>query len=471
MKKAASFWAPAAWVDGAWQTQVWLRCDDQGRWSQVRAGVPMPSAAPSATLSPCEPLHVLPGPVLPGMVNAHSHAFQRSFAGLTERRQSAQDDFWSWRDRMYQTALRISAQQLTAVAQQLYAEMLAGGYTHVCEFHYLHHQPNGQPYAPHTHMAQALAQAAQHTGMGLTLLPVLYERSGFGQTTLRDDQRRFATGPEEVAAMRQEIRAWGLPQVDAGVAIHSLRAASEASIHRLCELSANDPGPIHIHVAEQTAEVEDCLAATGCRPVEWLTRHVPLNARWHLVHATHTRPDEVLGVSSSGAGVVLCPTTEANLGDGLADVEGWLRQGAPVSIGSDSHVCRHWPQELQLLEYGQRLVQRKRNVTADPEGEQPGTATRLFQAAQQGGAAAAAWSHHGLRVGARADLLVLDTHAPGLLGVPEAAWLDALVFATDSPAFSQVWVAGQPVVKEGRHQRQAEIALQFAQVMRELHAQ
>lgn len=463
------FWAPHAWVDGTWCSHVMLQCDASGRWTEVRAAVPQHQAQSQAEQRG-ETLEMLPGPALPGMVNAHSHAFQRSFAGLTEQRHAQQDDFWSWRDRMYQIALRIAPEQLTAVAKQLYTEMLCGGYTHVCEFHYVHHQSDGRPYPQHTRMARALADAARQVGMGLTLLPVLYERAGFAQPRLREDQRRFATQAEDVAAMRQDIRSWNLAGVEAGAAVHSLRAASPASIQRLWHLSATDSGPIHIHVAEQTAEVDDCVAATGFRPVEWLAREVPLNARWHLVHATHTVPSEVRAVCQVQAGVVLCPSTEANLGDGLADVEGWLTQGAAVSIGSDSHVCRRWPQELQLLEYGQRLHRRQRNVLADPAGQQPSTAARLFNAVQRGGAAAAGWASHGLRVGARADLLVLDTAAPGLAGVPQACLLDALVFAAEGGVFSQVWVSGQQVVHEGRHLHQTEIAREFTQVMQTLHA-
>ena len=463
--RAQSLWAPQAWVGGRWERDVFLRCDAQGVWTDVLWGV-----SASAAQARDAATHLLPGPALPGMVNAHSHAFQRSFAGLAERREAAQDDFWSWRDRMYQTALRISAEQLTLVARQLYAEMLVGGYTHVCEFHYLHHQPDGQPYTERTHMARALAQAAQEAGIGLTLLPVLYERGGFQQPTLRADQRRFTTHAEDVAAMRQDIRHWQLPLVDAGAAIHSLRAASAASIDRLCELSTGDPGPLHIHVAEQTAEVNDCMAATGLRPVAWLTQHVPLNAHWHLVHATHTEPAEVEAVARSGAGVVLCPTTEANLGDGLADMLSWLAHDTPISIGSDSHVCRLWPHELKLLEYGQRLIHRQRNVLAAPDQGQPSTAARLFEAAQRGGSAAAAWTRHGLTPGARADLLVMDPLAPGLAGVPANALLDALVFVTDAPAFAQVWVAGKQVVHQGRHVKHDEITQDFSQVMQALHA-
>ena len=426
--------APHAWVGGRWQAEVLLEIAPDGTWGAVIPGVTTPPADAQR----------LPGPVLPGLVNAHSHAFQRAFAGLAERREGTHDDFWSWRDRMYGVALRITPEELQVVATSLYREMRAGGYTHVCEFHYLHHAPDGTPYPDRCAMARSLAQAAQEAGLGLTLLPVLYERAGFTQPQLRADQRRFATTVDEVIAMRDEIRSWRMSGVDAGVAVHSLRAARGESIAALAQRCADDPGPIHIHIAEQTVEVDDCGAATGQRPIEWLFANVRLDARWHLVHATHATPEEIESVARTGAGVVVCPTTEANLGDGLFDLPRWLAAGVPLSVGSDSHVSRQWPRELQLLEYGQRLVQRRRNVAAAPERGEPSTAQRLFQAMLRGGAAAASQTLWGLKSGARADAIVLNLTVDALAGVPTDSLLDTLVFATDLPAFGQSWVAGRP---------------------------
>jgi formimidoylglutamate deiminase len=450
-------WAPQAWIGGRWQTQVLLTVDRSGCFSAVQAGVPAPAGAT-----------VLPGPVLPAMVNAHSHAFQRAFAGLAERRSGADDDFWGWRDRMYAVALRLSPDTLRAVAGQLYAELLQGGYTQVVEFHYLQHQPDGQPYPDRLALSQALMQAAADTGIGLTLLPVLYERAGFTQPTLRDDQRRFATSAADVLSLSRAIRSAGQPRVTAGVAIHSLRAAQPASITQLQRALDGDPGPIHIHIAEQTAEVDDCLAATGQRPIDWLARHVPLDARWHLVHATHATPAEIDGVGRAGAGVVLCPSTEANLGDGLADLPGWLASGAALSLGSDSHVARSWVAELRLLEEGQRLTLRQRNVAAAPDQGQDATAARLFDRHLAGGAAAAGLARWGLAPGARADLLVLDTQADGLAGVPSTHLLDALVFATTAPAIAEVWVAGQRRVAGGAHAQRAALRSAFVDAMAQL---
>lgn len=453
MSLARTLWAPWAWLDGAWLPDVRLRVDSQGHWSEVVAHTPMPGDAEQ-----------LPGPVLPALVNAHSHAFQRAFVGLAERRDSESDDFWSWRDRMYGVALRITPEQLFDVARHLYTELLAGGYTHTCEFHYLQHAPDGAAYADPLAMSQALAHAAAAAGMGLTLLPVLYERAGFAQSSLREDQRRFATNVQSVLSLRDAIRAWRLPDVSAGVAVHSLRAARPESLRELAAALHGDSGPVHIHVAEQTAEVDDCLAATGARPIEWLAQQGWLDARWQLVHATHATPQEITAVAASGAGVVLCPGTEANLGDGLCDLPRWLAAEVPLSLGSDSHVTRSWPEELRWLEYGQRLRLRQRNVAAAP-GSVPATAARLFGRMAAGGARAAGLPHWGLRVGARADLLVLNTQDAGLLGLPTEGLLDATVFAAAQRPFLRTLAAGRWVAADAA---QAVAAQGFALTMRKL---
>jgi formimidoylglutamate deiminase len=423
-----ALWAPQAWIDGRWQAEVLLEAGSDGHWQRISPGCPAP-----------EGVQRLEGPVLPGLVDAHSHAFQRAFVGLAERRDGEHDDFWSWRDRMYGVALRITPEQLRAVAAHLYTELLAGGYTQVCEFHYLQHQSDGEPYADPAAMAWALADAAAEAGIGLTLLPAVYERAGFSAESLRPDQRRFRAGAAEVLALQRRVRAAGRPLLDCGAALHSLRAARPESLQQLAERS---DGPLHIHVAEQQAEVRDCLAATGCRPIEWLLRHAALDARWQLVHATHTVTSEIDGVGRAGAGVVLCPGTEANLGDGLPDLRGWLAAGVPLSLGSDSQVTRGWSEELRWLEYAQRLQQQQRNVAAAP-GLQPATAARLFDRVLAGGAAAAGCARWGLQPGARADLLVLDLQEPALVGLPPSHGLDGLVFAAPARPFARVLVAGR----------------------------
>ena len=424
------YWAPRAWLDGRWAERVLLRVGGDGHWAEVAPGT---AAPPQAEL--------LAGPVLPGLVDAHSHAFQRAFAGLAERRDSDADDFWSWRDRMYRVALRITPAQLRAVAAQLYVELLRGGYTQVCEFHYLQHQPDGRPYDDRLELSWALADAAADAGIGLTLLPVLYQRAGFTQAALRADQRRFAADADAVLALQRGLAAAGRPLLNAGVAIHSLRAAEPAAIARL--VAGLGEVPIHIHVAEQTAEVDDCLQATGRRPIEWLAQHTPLDARWQLVHATHSTRAEIDAVARSGAGVVICPSTEGNLGDGFADLPGWLQAGVPLAIGSDSQVTRAWPEELRWLEYGQRLLHRRRNVSAAPDEGLASTAARLLQRALPGGGGAAGFAGWGLQPGARADLLVIDTEDASLLGVPAERLLDVLVFSGPAQPFRDVMVAGR----------------------------
>jgi formimidoylglutamate deiminase len=426
--------APLAWVQGRWQRDVLLSIEN-GRWSEVAVGRPRPPDA--------EPLS---GPLIPSLVNAHSHAFQRAFVGLAERREAGQDDFWSWRDRMYALALRISPEQLRAVATQLYGELLRGGYTQVCEFHYLHHPADpgngGQAFEDELAMAWALTEAAADAGIGLTLMPVVYTRSGFGAATLRPDQHRFAADADWAWQASQRIQAAGLPRVNAGIALHSLRGASPEDIARLVELVGDEDLPIHIHVSEQTAEVDDCLAATGRRPIEWLADKVGLDPRWQLVHATHAQPHEIEAVAASGAGLVICPGTEANLGDGFAELPHWLAAGVPMTVGSDSQVTRGWVEELRWLEYGQRLRLRQRNVSAEP-GSEPSSAARLFDAAVTGGARAAGFAAWGLVPGARADAIVLNRDADALRGLPDEALLDAVVFGSNGSPWLSVWVAGR----------------------------
>ncbi|KQW41943.1 MULTISPECIES: formimidoylglutamate deiminase [unclassified Roseateles] len=423
--------APLAWIDGRWQRDVLLCIDASGHWSEITINLPAPADAER-----------LIGPVIPSLVNAHSHAFQRAFVGLAERREAGHDDFWSWRDRMYALALRISPQQLHAVASQLYAEMLRGGYTQVCEFHYLHHPADGQEFEDEMDMAWALATAAEDVGIGLTLLPVVYTRSGFAADGLRPDQHRFAADADWAWRASQRVMAAGLPRVNAGVALHSLRGASPQDITRLLSLVGAADLPIHIHVAEQTAEVADCLKATGMRPLQWLAEAGHLDPRWQLVHATHAELAEIEAVARSGAGIVICPGTEANLGDGLADLPRWLQAGVPLTVGSDSQVTRGWVEELRWLEYGQRLALRQRNVAAAP-GSQPSSAARLFDAAVAGGARAAGFSAWGLTPGARADALVLNRDADALRGLPDEALLDAVVFGSNGSPWQSVWVAGR----------------------------
>ncbi len=451
-------WAPRAWLPGGWRDQVLLRIGRDGRWADVSPDIAEPPTGAT----------VLDTPLLPGLVNAHSHAFQRAFAGLAERRESPSDDFWSWRERMYRVALRVDAAQLRVIAAQLYVELLQGGYTQVCEFNYLQHDTTGQPYADRLTLSWALADAAADAGIGLTLMPALYERAGFADSSLREDQRRFATSAESVWAAAGAISSSQRPLLNAGLVIHSLRAAAPASIVRLRQLAESFNGPIHIHVAEQRAEVDDCVAALGLRPIEWLAAQHLLDARWHLVHATHALPAEIDAVARSGAAAVICPSTEANLGDGLCDLPGWLAAGVPLTIGSDSHVTRDWREELRGHDYGQRLALGQRNVSAAPEAGQPSTAERLFAMAAAGGAAASGEPAWGLVAGARADALVANVDDPAALGVPASRWLDAQVFSSPARPWCDVMVAGRWVIRDQQHAHGAAIARAFSLAMRQL---
>lgn len=464
---ASRLWAQHAFVAGEIREAVLLEASAHGSWVTVQ---------PGAAREPG--LQELDGLALPGLVDAHSHAFQRAFAGLTEQRDGPDDDFWSWRERMYHVAARIGSEELEAVATQLFRELLHGGYTHVCEFHYLH---DAAPAPLGLAMLHALVRAAERAGIGLTLLPALYERAGFGHTSLRREQRRFAATADDALRLRDAVRGLGLPRVLAGVAVHSLRAAAPQSIGELQRRCEGDPGPIHIHVAEQAREVQQCLAATGERPIDWLCAHVSLDARWQLVHATHANEREIDAVAGSGAGIVLCPSTEANLGDGLCDLPRWLAAGVPIAIGSDSQVTRSWCEELRWLEYGQRLRLQRRNVAAAPERGLASCAQRLFSAALLAGGRAAGFARWGLEVDAPADLLVLDPAAPALLGLGPEQLLDALVFCGPAVPFEHVMVGGRWVLRRDRQGACAasprddsaaadDVSARFAAAMRKLHA-
>ncbi|WP_395686860.1 formimidoylglutamate deiminase [Caenimonas koreensis] len=429
------FFATAAWVNGEWAQDVLLTVGADGLWAGIDANTPQEARAGATTLT---------GPVLPGLVNAHSHAFQRAIAGLTERSESQDDDFWSWRDRMYSAANRITPGQLEAIAAFLYAELLQAGYTHVCEFHYLHNDVGGAAYADPMEMSLAIVRAAQRTGIGLTLLPTLYMRQGFAAKGLREDQARFASTPDSVMRIAQEIRAResAASNVTAGVALHSIRAVARQQLRDVAASAARMP--IHIHIAEQRREIEDCVAEHGQRPIEWLLEHVGIDQRWNLVHATHATPRELDGVREKGAAIVLCPTTEGNLGDGIFDLPSWLGRSGNWSIGSDSHVTRSWQEELRLLEYSQRLALRKRNVAAS-SALSVSSAAALFQGALHGGPAAAGVALGGLAVGQRADFSVIDTDSPSLAGVPRSHLLDAAIFSSPDARLRDVHVAGKAV--------------------------
>ena len=430
--------AKLAWVNGTWASNVLLESDGHGCWSKIQL-YSTDTALDGAMELGC---------VLPGLVNAHSHAFQRAIAGLTEYSEQSGDDFWSWRDRMYRVALNIRPDQLESIATWLYSEMLQNGYTHVCEFHYLHRDKDGGNFADPAEMTWALVRAAEKTGIGLTMLPTLYMNQGFGQTGLNSTQRRFASTPDSILDLQQAVLHHAKlnsrqSNLNAGVAIHSLRAVAPAEIISLT--SQSGPAPVHIHIAEQTKEVSDCLAHTGLRPVEWLLANANLDARWNLVHATHTSASEIQGIQAQQASVVICPTTEANLGDGFFNLTEAMQQSMRWSIGTDSHVNRNWSEELRLLEYGGRLSVRKRNVALLHKNGCGSTGQVLFENMVQGGSQAAGLPLAGVALGQRADLLEIDLESDSLLGVPSERLMDALIFSTPSNNFKSVFVGGKKI--------------------------
>ena len=420
--------------------------------------------------------------VLPGMVNLHSHAFQRALAGLAETAgtgaglgKSGPDSFWSWRALMYGVATRITPEQLEAIAAQLYVDCLRHGYTAVCEFHYLHRDPAGAPYARPALMAEHVLEAARASGIGITMLPVLYSFAGFDAQPLAGEQQRFRSGVDEVLAMVSALDAQRGGQVEVGAAPHSLRAAGADQI---AELAAALPGrPLHLHIAEQQAEVAQCLAATGRRPLQYLMEQVTLDARWCLVHATHLDAGELAALAASAAVAGLCPSTEANLGDGLFALAPYLAAGGAFGIGSDSHVSHSPVEELRWLEYGQRLQLQRRNVAlsarpdhADGEGESgvTGGGDLLWQQALRGGAAASGRAVGALAVGRRADLLVLDSEHPSLACVTPGQVLGTLVFCGSDNLIRHVMVGGRWVVRDARHHAQQAIAQRYRLTLAQL---
>lgn len=447
-----TLFAADALLPTGWSKNVLLAWDAAGRLTQVQPEAAQPSGTPASN-----------GPLIPGTPNLHSHAFQRAFAGLTEHRAEQQDSFWSWRTLMYRFAARLAPQHMEAIATWLYAEMLEAGYTSVCEFQYVHHDTGGRPYANDASLSLALLRAAQRTGIGFTLLPVLYQSSGFGGLPPNEGQRRFIRSTESMLRLLEALR----PVCDAqgarlGLAPHSLRAvAPDALRDALAGLDALDPtSPIHIHIAEQTKEVDDCLSWSGQRPVAWLLDHAPVDARWCLVHATHMDADEYRRAATSGAVAGLCPTTEANLGDGIFDFAAWRHYGGAWGVGSDSHACVNAAEELLMLEYSQRLATRQRNVGAD--GSHPQVATALTLAAVRGGAQAAGRAIGGLAVGQQADFVALDARHLALQGLAASDMLSAHVFASHrTSAIDAVWVAGQTRVTGGRHALHDEAAAAF----------
>ncbi len=402
---------------------------------------------------------------LPAVCNLHSHVFQRAMAGLAEARGASADSFWTWREMMYRFALRMTPEDVEAVAEQLFVEMLEAGFGAVAEFHYLHHASNGARYDNPAEMADRIAAAANGVGIGLTLLPVFYAHSGFGGAPPHPGQRRFINDVDSFARLLARCRDGVGKTAVVGVAPHSLRAATPDEIDAIVSLAGT--GPIHIHIAEQVREVEECVAWGGARPVRWLLDHAPVDSNWCLVHATHMDSSEIAALAESRAVAGLCPITEANLGDGVFPAPSYLAAGGAFGVGTDSNVEIGLAAELRMLEYSQRLVHRSRNVLALPGAS---TGRSLFEAVAVGGAQALGRPSGRLAPGAVADILSLHVDSPLLAGRADDALLDTWIFGAGRGLVDCVWSGGARVVSDGRHARREPILARFAAVMRRLLA-
>jgi formimidoylglutamate deiminase len=437
-----------------WQRDVRISLK-QGRIDAILAGI---------TSQPGDEKHAV---VIPGLPNLHSHAFQRGMAGLGEMRGQSADSFWTWREVMYRFALSMTPAQQEAIAAQAYVEMLEGGFTRVGEFHYLHHQMDGSPHGDIAEMVSRIGSAAAETGINLTLLPVFYAHSTFGGAAPNERQRRFINTRDSFSRLMEGANTLvaDLDGAVLGIAPHSLRAVTPEELGWLQTVAPDRP--IHLHVAEQMQEVDDCIQWSGRRPVQWLLDHAAVDDRWCLIHATHLDDGEIEQLARSGAVAGLCPVTEANLGDGIFRGREFLAAGGKFGIGSDSNVLIGAADELRQLEYSQRLRDQSRNVLVEAGGS---TGRALFDQALAGGVQALGAGASGIRTGASADMLSLDMNNPGLTGKTIDQVLDAWIFATHS-AVDCVWVRGRKQVDSGRHRQRDQIASRFRRAIMQLMAQ
>ncbi len=436
------------WLPGGWASDQTVRFDPGGTITGIASTTDADAGVPLSR-----------GPVIPGMANLHSHAFQYAMAGLAEKTESA-GGFWSWRDVMYRIANRIDPDNFAAIAAQLYADMLRHGYTAVGEFHYLHHAPDGRPYDAPATMSLAAIEAARRTGIALTHLPVLYSQSGFGGEPPSEQQRRFVHDVDDYARLIDTLAGTVAkdPDIQTGIAAHSLRAVTPDQLGRAAHLAKTAGLPIHIHVAEQPKEVDDCRAHLGARPVAWLLDNQAVDDRWCLIHATHMTPEETVALARSGAVAGLCPTTEANLGDGIFDAPRFLDNGGAFGIGTDSQISLDPAQELRLLEYGQRLTQGRRGILGCGHAH---TGAGLYRAALEGGARALGRRMGAIAEGFRADFVILDSDHPLLAGRYHDTLLDSFVFAASAGAVRDVFVAGRKVIEDGIHSEDASLRPAF----------
>jgi formiminoglutamate deiminase len=458
MYAMTGLWFESALLPSGWATHVRITAGGGGTIEHVTAGT---------QAQPGDERHAL---ALPGLPNVHSHAFQRGLAGLTERRGTGTDSFWSWRELMYQFVERIGPEELEAVSALCFAEMLEAGFTHVGEFHYLHHDRDGTPYADRGELAGRIAAAAAHSGIGLTLLPVFYAHGGFGGAAAAPRQRRFISDPEGFAGIVEACRRAVRPLAGAsvGVAPHSLRAVTPQELSAIVAL-AHD-GVVHLHIAEQAREVEECVAWSGRRPIEWLLENQPVGERWCLVHATHASAAELAGIAARRAVVGLCPITESSLGDGIFPAVPFHAHHGRMGVGSDSNILLDAAAELCTLEYSQRLAHRSRNVLAAGAGASTGRS--LFDAALAGGSQALGerQAATGLAPGCPLNLVSLNAGHPALLERRGDEIMDSWIFAAGRGAVDCVWRAGERLVSGGRHRDRDALITRYAQALRRLRA-
>jgi formimidoylglutamate deiminase len=446
----SSLWFASALLAEGWTQDVRLELK-QGRIDTIQTAV---------KAHPGDSRHEIG---LPGLPNVHSHAFQRGMAGLSEVRGPEGDSFWTWRELMYRFVDRLGPDDVEAIAAMAFMEMLETGFTRVGEFHYLHHDRDGRPFANLAEMAERVAAAADATGIGLTLLPVFYAHSGFGGAPPTPAQGRFLNTVDGYQRLLEACRiaVEGLPDARVGRAPHSLRAVTEDEMRLLLEAAT---GPIHLHIAEQTAEVETCLAWSGSRPVDWLLDRFDVDASWCLVHATHISPDEIRRLAATKAVAGVCPITEANLGDGVFSGKAYLAAGGVFGVGSDSNVRIDAAEELRLFEYSQRLTHRARNVLAGRSGMSTGA--ELFRRALAGGSAALGETPvQGFEQGQVADIVSLSADHPDMVARRGDAWIDSWLFAGSSPVVEDVWRFGRKVVSQGRHQARQQIVARYRAVL------
>jgi len=410
--------------------------------------------------------------VIPGMVNCHSHAFQRAFAGFSEQGSEGKDSFWTWRSIMYKFIDQLTVKDAQTIATQLYIEMLKMGYTRVAEFHYRHHEINGENHTELAEMAKAIFRSSQQSGIGLTLLPVLYRFSGFGPLPANDGQKRFINSVEQFNQLVSDCFTLSkeYENTNVGIAPHSLRAVDKPSLAQAVKhvRSLDNKAPVHIHIAEQQKEVDDCLAHYGQRPVEWLLNNAQLDEQWCLIHATHINEQERQGIVASKAIAGICPTTEANLGDGIFPTTEFLAEKGTIAIGSDSHISVNPVEELRWLEYAQRLIKQQRAILATENEASVGR--NLWQQAALGGAQSTNSNTGELAIGKQADLLVLNTSKVVLFAHDDQHLLDSMIFASQQNMVNDVMVNGHWVIKAGSHQLEKKSEQAFSLLLASLSA-